>query len=118
QPQFQKITATADDLSCDIAYARFDAQAEKKGTVVAVHGLTRQKRDFDFIASHLAETGHDVYALDTPGRGDSGHMAPDMYHLDAYAALFADALQKLALPPVHWLGTSMGGLIAMTMGAQ
>ncbi len=118
QPQFQKVTAQAEGTECNIAVARFDATTEKKGTVVAVHGLTRQKRDFDFLAAHLTSAGYDVYAMDTPGRGDSGHLDPTLYHLDTYAALFADTLQKLSLPPVHWVGTSMGGLIAMTMGAQ
>lgn len=118
QPHFQKITAQADGITCDIAFTRFDTTTAKKGTVVAVHGLTRQKRDFDFLATHLASTGYDVYAMDTPGRGESGHLDPALYHLDTYAALFADVLQKLSLPAVHWVGTSMGGLIAMTMGAQ
>lgn len=37
----------------DVAYARWTPQNNLKGTVFCLHGLTRQKRDFDFIAESL-----------------------------------------------------------------
>lgn len=100
--------------------ARFDPPPglPARGVVIAVHGLTRQKRDFDYIGRALAAEGWQVYALDTPGRGESMRLPPEEYHLDKYAEIFANALRKSFDAPVHWLGTSMGGLIALTMAAR
>lgn len=87
-----------------------------KGTVMAVHGLTRQKHDFDYVAHALAKKGWRVLAVDVPGRGGSGWLRDPMrYDLDVYADVFAALLEQLSLPRVHWIGTSMGGLIAMGM---
>lgn len=103
-----------------IACIRFDPPAGQKprGAVVAVHGLTRQKRDFDYIGQALSSLGWQVFAMDTPGRGESLRLPPEEYHLDKYADIFAQVLRQHLDAPVHWLGTSMGGLIAMTMGAR
>ncbi len=112
----QPALVTFHGLGC----ARFDppAETETRGAVVAVHGLTRQKRDFDFIGRSLAADGWQVYALDAPGRGESMRLPPEEYHLDKYAEIFAAALRQSFDKPVHWLGTSMGGLIALTMAAR
>src|SRR5690606_36658519 len=40
------------------------------------------------------------------------------YNLVAAAPIFAGYLKQLGLEKVHWIGTSMGGLIAMTMAAM
>jgi len=40
--------------------------------VMCVHGLTRNGRDFDFLARRLAARGVRVLAPDLPGRGRSG----------------------------------------------
>jgi pimeloyl-ACP methyl ester carboxylesterase len=103
--------------ACTLAYALWEPTAPQcKGTVVAVHGLTRQKRDFDFIAGYLAENGYKVLAVDAPGRGDSSRFEnPDDYRFDVYADIFSSFLHKLSLDAVHWIGTSMGGLIALEM---
>lgn len=100
--------------------ARFDPPAGTgaRGIVAAVHGLTRQKRDFDYIGHAMAAEGWQVYALDAPGRGESMRLQPEEYHLDKYAEIFAAALRQSFDTPVHWLGTSMGGLIALTMAAR
>lgn len=100
--------------------ARFDPQTTipPKGSVVAVHGLTRQKRDFDFLAADLAQHGWQVFCLDVPGRGDSPRLPPDEYHLMRYAEILAQVLRQRFDAPVHWIGTSMGGLIALTLALR
>lgn len=101
-----------------LAYAEWSPAPGKnlKGTVVAVHGLTRQKRDFDFIAESLASAGYRVIAPDAPGRGESSRFEdPQLYGVDIYAGVFAAFLDTMQLPRVHWIGTSMGGLIALAM---
>ena len=85
-----------------------------QGTVVAVHGLSRQKRDFDFIAAALAKNGYQVLAVDAPGRGGSSWFKnPESYCIDIYADVFQEFIKKLGLGSVHWIGSSMGGLIAL-----
>ncbi|HYD18555.1 MAG TPA: alpha/beta hydrolase [Patescibacteria group bacterium] len=99
-----------------LGYLRWPALGDRRGVVVAVHGLTRQKRDFDYIARFLSVAGYEVYCVDAPGRGDSQWLdeAQD-YSLLVYADIFTAFLTQTGLTGVHWLGTSMGGLLAMVM---
>jgi len=112
----QPVVETHHGLAC----TRFDPPdgLAPRGDIVAVHGLTRQKRDFDFLAEALAAQGWRFFAFDAPGRGDSPHLPPEEYHLARYAEMFAQMLEKVFTRPVHWIGTSMGGLIALEMSAQ
>ena len=87
--------------------------------VVCVHGLTRNAHDFDEIAAALAASGRRVLAIDVMGRGRSSWASdPKAYAVPVYAAQIARLLELLALPPVDWIGTSMGGLIGMALAAQ
>ncbi len=101
-----------------LAYSVFEPPAEKKGDVICVHGLTRQKHDFDYIATYLATGGYRVLSFDAPGRGESSHLPPELYDLSFYADIFNGALAALHIDHPHWIGTSMGGLIALTMAAK
>jgi pimeloyl-ACP methyl ester carboxylesterase len=86
--------------------------------IVCVHGLTRNARDFDVLAAALATEGARVLAIDVVGRGRSSWLAdPQGYALPLYAQQIARLLQLLDLPPVDWIGTSMGGLIGMALAA-
>jgi pimeloyl-ACP methyl ester carboxylesterase len=88
--------------------------------VFCVHGLSRQGLDFSTLAEYLTAR-HDVLVIapDVAGRGYSdGLPSPMHYHAGVYAAdmvqLIAQEQAALPLPlPLTWLGTSMGGLIAM-----
>ncbi len=103
----------------DISYALWQPEGVSKGAVVCVHGLSRQKRDFDFVAEYLTKASFTVYAVDAPGRGGSMRFTdPDLYNVDVYADVFAEFLKQLGLKKVHWIGTSMGGLIAMMMAEK
>ena len=42
--------------------------------VICVHGLSRQGRDFDYLASDLARSGRRVVCPDLVGRGRSGRL--------------------------------------------
>lgn len=102
-----------------LCHAYWAPQGAEKGIVVAVHGLTRQKRDFDYIARFLSAQGYGVYAVDAPGRGGSGWLATaEDYNLFNFADIFAAWLRERKMPKVHWLGTSMGGLLAMVMAIK
>jgi pimeloyl-ACP methyl ester carboxylesterase len=87
-------------------------------TVVCVHGLTRNARDFDVLAQALAERGARVLAIDMVGRGRSSRLTdPSGYTVGNYAIHVARFLALLGLGRVDWVGTSMGGLIGMIVAA-
>ena len=86
--------------------------------LVCVHGLTRCARDFDVIAGSLS-AHYRVICPDIAGRGDSAWLAdPMLYQLPQYVADMVTLIARLDVDEVHWLGTSMGGLIGMALAAQ
>ena len=55
--------------------------------MICVHGLTRQGRDFDALASALAKRGYRVVCPDVVGRGRSGWLKdPELYALPQYVS--------------------------------
>lgn len=84
--------------------------------VVCVHGLTRNSRDFDALAMALAAQGRRVICPDVPGRGISDWLpAGAQYAVPTYIATLMPMLAQLG--EYDWVGTSMGGLIAMGLCA-
>jgi pimeloyl-ACP methyl ester carboxylesterase len=85
--------------------------------VVCVHGLTRNARDFDFLAQYLSDThGFYVLCVDVIGRGESSWANEvSEYAVPVYALQILEWLDALKLVSPHWVGTSMGGLIALAM---
>lgn len=115
----QPLTVAGYPKPITLAYTDWQPEDAYRGTVVAVHGLTRQKRDFDFVAATLAKNGYQVLAVDAPGRGGSTWLGdPNLYNLDFYADVFVAFLKHMGLTRPHWLGTSMGGLIALKMAEK
>jgi pimeloyl-ACP methyl ester carboxylesterase len=86
--------------------------------LVCVHGLTRCARDFDRLAAALCDQ-YRVVCPDVAGRGDSEWLAdPALYQLPQYVADMVTLIARLDVESVHWVGTSMGGLIGMALAAQ
>lgn len=86
-------------------------------TVVCVHGLTRNGRDFDDLAAGLAATAR-VLCVDVAGRGLSDRLErAEDYAVPVYARQLCAWLDGLASGKVDWVGTSMGGLIGMAVAA-
>ena len=87
-------------------------------TVLCVHGLTRNGRDFDTLAEALAASCR-VICPDFPGRGHSEWLSdPADYNYAVYLADMAALIARLDVDAVDWVGTSMGGLVGMAMAAQ
>ena len=87
-------------------------------TVVCVHGLTRNGRDFDFLAQELTATAR-VVCPDVVGRGRSDWLPmPELYGYPQYLADMTALLARLDVESIDWVGTSMGGLIGMMLAAQ
>lgn len=93
-------------------------EPEARRTIVCVHGLTRNARDFDALASALAARGARVLAIDVVGRGRSDWLEDKArYTVPTYVGQIARLLQLEGLGSVDWVGTSMGGLVGMALAA-
>jgi len=83
--------------------------------VLCMHGLTRNSRDFAWIASHLAKTRR-VISVDQRGRGRSDYdPTPANYTPQVYVGDMFKLLDELGIERMLVIGTSMGGLMAMVM---
>jgi len=119
QPELLYIDCTA-PAPHRMAYWQWgDPQASH--TVVCVHGLSRQGRDFDVLAQALvarSKTPLRVVCPDVVGRGKSDFLAdPQGYQLPTYVADMLQLLAQLKPATLDWVGTSMGGLIGMLLCA-
>lgn len=85
--------------------------------LLMVHGLTREAHSFDPVFALLAAR-YRCLALDIRGRGQSDRSDPGQYSIVQYADDVLGFLDALGLGAVDYLGTSMGGLIAMTIADQ
>jgi pimeloyl-ACP methyl ester carboxylesterase len=86
-------------------------------TVLCVHGLTRNAHDFDRLAERLARR-YRVISVDVVGRGGSEWLKdPAHYSYAQYQADITALIARLDVERVHWIGTSMGGLIGMFMAS-
>ncbi len=105
----------------NIIYSEYQADPVKNRgkTVVCVHGLSRNGKDFHWLAEHLAADGYRVICPDLPGRGRSANFEnPAWYNYPQYMADMVSLLAALNVDQVDWIGTSMGGLIGMMLAAQ
>ncbi len=111
----ERIIATVDGLAL---YARdYAPLAPVTGLpVICLHGLTRNARDFEIVAPRIAALGRRVIAPDMRGRGasandpDPAHYVPTVYAQDVISLL-----DRLEIPQAVFVGTSMGGIIAMVV---
>ena len=97
-----------------MAYWEWGDPANPK-VLLCVHGLSRQGRDFDVLAQALA-ADYRVVCPDVVGRGRSDWLTDPMgYGVPTYVADMVTLLARLNADTVHWVGTSMGGLIGMVL---
>ncbi len=100
-----------------MAYVEWGDPANPR-VLVCVHGLTRNARDFDYLARTLAPH-YRVVCPDVVGRGRSNWLRiKEHYQLQQYVADMVTLLARLNVDTVHWVGTSMGGMIGMALAAQ
>ena len=107
----------------DMAYWSWGDPANQD-TVICVHGLSRQGRDFDSLAAALARRYH-VVCPDVVGRGHSDWLAdPRGYNTFTYASDLVALARQLKIAKgvegpltVDWVGTSMGGLIGLALSS-
>ena len=91
--------------------------ASNSRVLVCAHGLSRQGRDFDTLARAVSQH-YRVVCPDVVGRGQSDWLTDPMgYQIPAYVADMVTLLARLNAQTVHWVGTSMGGLIGMGLAS-
>jgi pimeloyl-ACP methyl ester carboxylesterase len=99
-----------------IAYREW-GDAECSRVLVCVHGLSRNGRDFDVLARALAAE-YRVVCPDLVGRGRSDWLRdPSFYRVEQYVADLGRLVAALGAANVHWVGTSLGGIVGMVMAS-
>ncbi|TWG91392.1 pimeloyl-ACP methyl ester carboxylesterase [Mesorhizobium sp. J18] len=110
--------------SAYIAAAGFEIHVTEWGdpknpALVMWHGLARTGRDFDEAASALSDT-YFVICPDTLGRGLSSWASdPEAdYSYQAFGDTALAVFDHYGIDKMRWVGTSMGGLIGVTLAAD
>ncbi|NCF27094.1 MAG: alpha/beta fold hydrolase [Gammaproteobacteria bacterium] len=99
-----------------VAYTQW-GDSDNPRVLVCVHALTRNGRDFDTLAAALAGD-YRVVCPDVVGRGASDWLTDKSdYGYPQYLSDMAALVAHLNADSVHWVGTSMGGLIGMLLAA-
>jgi pimeloyl-ACP methyl ester carboxylesterase len=102
----------------ELAYVDW-GPSEAEIPVICLHGLSRQGRDFDYLASFLAATERRVVCPDLVGRGRSGRLRDaNEYALPQYCADINALVAHLGAKQVDLVGTSLGGLIGIVLAGQ
>ena len=135
EPRFNHFLALGPHGFHRVAYTEW-GDPRGQHIVLCVHGLTRNSRDFDELAEHLAARGCRVVCMDVVGRGDSDWLEhKEDYGFAQYLSDAAALLARVTAPPhrvsllrrlqgasvgqrIDWIGTSMGGLIGMMLAAK
>lgn len=117
QPRASHVNCLSPSGMHRMAYVEWGAPDNDR-VLVCVHGLTRVGRDFDRLARALCDR-YRVVCPDVVGRGASGWLRnPAFYGIPLYVADMVTLIARLGVDQVHWVGTSMGGLIGMMLAGQ
>ena len=94
----------------------YENEAAGAATVLCLHGLTRNSRDFEDLAPHLQHR-YRVIVPDLRGRGlSTWDPNPQNYQPAIYVQDILALLDSLGASAVTVIGTSLGGLLAMMLG--
>jgi pimeloyl-ACP methyl ester carboxylesterase len=117
-PAFQERRWTSRDGLTLFARDYPAADEEGRLPVICLHGLTRNSKDFEDIAPIIAGWGRRTIVPDVRGRGQSDRDPnPKNYKPPVYARDIVEMMAALEIQRAVFLGTSMGGLITMTLMA-
>ncbi len=95
----------------------YDAGINQNGTVLCLGGLTRNSKDFHNLASRLCSR-YRIIAPDYRGRGKSAY-DPDWRHYEprTYIDDIRHLTTALGIHRFAVIGTSLGGVLGMALGA-
>src|SRR5690242_12624094 len=95
-------------------YREYPGAADRP-PLLCLHGLTRNARDFAALAERYSPEFR-VLALDFRGRGGSNYdPLPTRYNPLTYASDVLELLDTLKIDEAVLVGTSLGGLVTMTL---
>lgn len=118
-PQMNYIQCVNVGESYRMSYTAWGKQAAGCKTLICIHGVNRNCRDWDFVGSHFARLGYYVIAPDIVGRGNSDYLKNSAgYNINTYVADILFMIKILALENIDFIGTSMGGVIGMSIAAM
>jgi pimeloyl-ACP methyl ester carboxylesterase len=96
-----------------LAYARTGSG----DPLVLIHGTGSQRQMWDPVLERLAAE-RDVIAPDLPGFGESPPLPEPVVTPEGYADAIADLLDELGVATAHVAGSSLGGGVALVLGAR
>ena len=113
----KKVLSLSDEGFHRIAYREWNGNTDLP-VVLCVHGLTRLSHDFDPLAQALSSK-YRVVCPDLPGRGNSSWLRKQRnYNFLQYCADIGAVIARINAPEIHFVGTSLGGLIGMTLASM
>ncbi|CAN5344647.1 alpha/beta fold hydrolase [soil metagenome] len=96
---------------------RTPATGDNAQPALYVHGLGGASTNWTDLAGLLADR-LDGAALDLPGFGQSGPAPRGDYSIAAHARTVAALIETEGAAPLHLIGNSMGGLVAVSVAAR
>lgn len=97
----------------------YDDLGPREGTpVVLCHGLAAAGEQMAADARYFAGLGHRVLVPDLRGHGRSGKPVPlsaAAFSIPRMAADLLAMLDQAGVGPVHWVGNSLGGILALQL---
>jgi len=101
----------------DLCYREWGRPRNKR-VLICVHGLSRNRLDFDAIAEALSDH-YRVLSVDMPGRGGSDWMPnPGDYNYGFFQSILGSVIAVSGAETVDWIGTSMGGILGMGLASR
>lgn len=118
QPEVQFIQSINRRRNHHVAYSDWDNK-DAADVTFCVHGLTRNRHDFDVMASTLSscdEKPMRVVCPDLVGRGDSDWLRdPSDYNMLQYNLDFTVLAARTGAEKYNYFGTSLGGLMGISL---
>ncbi len=100
----------------------YDETGPADGAVLVLcHGLAAQAAQFAADADYFAGLGYRVLAPDVRGHGRSGSPVPLAaagFSIERLAADMIEMLDHAGAERVHWVGNSLGGIVALRLLAS
>lgn len=106
-------------VSIDGASIWYESSGRVDGPpVVLSHSLFFDHRMFDDLATLLVAAGHRVVTYDHRNHGGSSIHPQAEVTVDILTEDAARLIEELALGPVHFVGNSLGGFVALRLAAR
>jgi pimeloyl-ACP methyl ester carboxylesterase len=120
EPRLKSVQCSSPAGLHRMAYKEWGDPANPR-VLVCVHGVTRVAGDFDALALAMSDR-YRVVCPDVVGRGRSDRLRdPGHYTVPQYVADMVTLIARVTAnnedEAVHWVGTSMGGLIGMILAS-